>query len=109
MIESTREKALLEASKRKSNQIKVDSKIKLMNFENQTLDFDNESDISQNQYITSGRVTTGTIVVDPLREVTDENLTTYITKSFTGLFNKSGSKASLKTNEKNKISKLFKW
>lgn len=84
--------------------MKVDSKIKMMNSENQTLDFDDDT-----QYMTPGRMTTGTIIIDPLREATDENLTNYITKSFTGIFNKSGSNASLKPKENNRLSNLFKW
>ena len=105
MIETTREKSLLEASKRRASRLKVDSKIKMMNSENQTLDFDDDTQYTS---ITPGRMTTGTIY-DPLREETDENLTSYITKSFTGLFNKSGSNASLKPKEENKFSSLFKW
>ena len=103
MIERTREKTHIEASKRRASRMKVDSKIKMMNSESQTLDFDCES-----QYATTGRMTTGTIIIDPLREATEENLTNYITKSFTGLFNKSGSNASLKTESKNRFSNFFK-
>jgi len=104
MIETTREKSKREASRRRASRMKVDSKIKMMNSENQTLDFDDDT-----QYMTPGRMTTGTIIIDPLREATDENLTNYITKSFTGIFNKSGSNASLKPKENNRLSNLFKW